>query len=366
MALNAGSECLGYGDYEIFVADGAYRNFEITDVGKFRQSFNWDWVLNETSSASLTLRYPYDCKLRDAPIWPAYTQLWFRRDGVTVWKGFITEWTFTGNRQEGYNQLTLNASDWSYLLDRRRIDRDVAYTNELLTTIYKNYLDLVFENGSPSDINFIINNIGIRGDRLVNQVDFKKVRPEIDDLAKAGVDWTVIADTWFVGGFALGGVNTILDYEFSEESFLRAPQLRRDALEYATRIGVRGNNDIRGVYGGADPLGIIWDNVIDAQDTIKSQAEADSAAKSKWDRVHIPLAYVDGNGVLNPKIPIQITDLVPGVEVRNIMTAEGEIFDKVMRLERTKVSVNEEADEEITVVFQPIGTGSSLGSVADQ
>lgn len=358
-------DCLGNGDYEVFLADGAYGGFEVTDLGKYQTSLDWEWVLNDMGTATLVARYPYDCCLRENPIWPAYTQLWVRRDGTTLHKGFVREVTFRRDRNEGYNELTISSADWSYYLSHRKFDRNFQYVNTSLTAIYKDYVDYAFADGSPSDITFVVNDIGVYGDRLVNAIDEKLIRPEIDDLAKAGVDWVVIADTWFIGGFVAGGQAAILDYEFSEESFLEPAQLRRTADEYGTRVTSRANNDIRGVYGGKDPLGMIWDIVDDAQTTIQSQTEADSAAKSQWDRVHIPLPYLEGDGVLNPKIPIDITDLVPGIEVRNIHTLDCEAFDKVQRLERVKVSVDQERNEKITVVFQPVGTGSSLGSVAD-
>lgn len=355
--------CLGVGEYDAVIYRPLGGKGVIADVTPLLGDFGFDRELNNTSKANMRLKGEYGCVTMPGGLWPGYDCVLFRRNHIPVWKGVITDLQYSPQDDDGFTTLDVDAADWSDAWDRSILSEKKEHAQVELTTIFLDYVKWAYRYGYLTDVQYQVSPLGRVGDRLVNASDLKKVRSELDELANTGVDWTFVLDRLYVGGFTVGGQSVVSRHVLSETDFLDL-KLRKTANELATRVFVRGNNEIRGQYGSFGPGGILYETVIDEQNTIRDQATADLAARTKWDRVHLPLPYVDGGNVLSPDTPVLLEDLIPGVEFRNIFMWGDERFDEVLRLESVKVSVNDEGTEEVNVTLQPHGTASIVSEGA--
>lgn len=339
----------------------------LADLTEFWESLSWGWAYNDTSDASISIKTVDNtgtkCRITEKPLWPGYDLLVIERDGINVWTGVITDATFT-YENDGGATLDVDASDASWVLDRCVVSKDLSHTDTEASVVFTDYLDYAFRNGWILDMNYVVNPLGLLVTRQINGSDLKLIREGIRELADTGVDWCVVNDVWYIGGFTLAGAPVEAKHVFTVEDFLSGPQIRKSANELATSVWVRGNNGIQGNYAQYGPGGIVYETVKDEQDRIKDEASAIVSAHSTWDRVNLPLPYLEGDSVLSPHAPVNITDLMPGVQVRVAIEFDGELFDQILRVESLSVSASADGSEEVKMTLQPLGTASILAQGA--
>lgn len=224
-----------------------------------------------------------------------------------------------------------------------------------LSDIFTAYVRSCFLTDDPG-IEVTATPTGILGDGTIDALDATMLDGALDALSRTGVDWTVAIRKFYVGGREISVVG-VLEGGLSDEHFRRAPKTRCSGAGQVNDAYVRGS-DVLGHHGGPDDDGVLLQGVTDEQ-TVETQAHADAAAQTQWDRSHEPLVYLEGSNALDPSAPVRMEQLIPGL-LAPLDVGRGGIVPLIQTLRLESVSVNWGADgEDVTVAFQPPGTVAS-------
>ena len=351
------ARCLGEGSYSARFVRRATKLGPAVPLGEADPlGGSWARAINSTTDASVTFGLGNDgpdCArlLRRLDPWRDELELYREasRDEL-VWAGPVMD--VLANPESA--TATVTAKDSSAWWSMRRLPTIVSRQLDL-AVIFERYIEACFLVDDPG-FSIVATPTGILGDRTVAASDLKLLAGELAELAKTGVDWTVAARTFFVGGQEISA--GMLPGRLVDEHFRSAPQTRRSGVGQVNDAAVRGNA-VQGFYGGPDPSdGVLLQGVSD-ENSIEDQGSADASAESWWDRAHEPLAYLEGDNALDPSAPIEIQQLIPGVRAL-VDVLGGGVVPLLQELRLEKLSADFGPDgEKITVGLQPVGTVAS-------
>lgn len=270
----------------------------------------------------------------------------YREPGGLCWVGPIQN--VIANPEQA--TATVTAKDLSAWFAKRRLPTIVSRGQDL-ASIAAAYIAACFATDDPG-IEVAFSPTGILGDRTVAAEDLKLLGPELDELARTGVDWTVANRQFWAGGTEISGR---LPGRVVDEHFRVAPQTRRSGEGMTNDAAVRGNA-VQGQYGGPDPIDGVWLQGVSDEPSIEDQGSADAAARSEWELASEPLLYLEGENALDPRAPFRIEQFVPGI-VAAIDVSGGGVVPLRQDLRLEKIAVSFDADgEQVNVAFQPVGT----------
>lgn len=313
-------------------------------------SGGWARKLSATTDASAVFGITGDggsCAsvLRQLEPWRDELEL-YRDPGGLCWVGPIQN--VVADPDSGL--ATITAKDLSAWFDKRRLPTIVSRQQDL-SEIFAAYIAACFAVDDPG-IEIETAPTGILGDRTVAASDLKLLAGELAELARTGVDWTLANRRFWIGGQDLAGR---LPGRLVDEHFRQAPQTRRSGEGMVNDAAIRGNA-VQGQWGGPDPIdGVLLQGVQD-ENSIEDTGSATAAARSEWELAHEPLAYLEGDNALDPRAPVGIEQLVPGLLAAVDVSGGGVVpLRQDLRLEGVTVEFDPDG-EKVTVGLQPIGT----------
>lgn len=346
---------LGCGEYtaQIWTRGGGqllYDNLPVTGV-------KWSRVLSDTSDASCDLvgiGLDPHCASAIRDTWPWQHELALIRDpGGLAWMGPV------GKATSKFTSGGFDGRDLSAWWDRRRLPIDRSYTQADLAVIF-NQLALDAEVEDPFGLEVEATPTGITADRIYRRGNFLLAGPQLRELTKAGVDWTIVGREALVGGLVVPADPIVF---LQDNHILESPQVDRDGLAaFANRdtvIGAGGGEADNPVYGEAsDAASIARFGLADETtnvDAIRDSVSATAAAQSRVDRVSEP-AVILGDVTLAPSAPVLLEQLIPGSIVSVAFTTSGIPASGLFRLQKVQAS-GQGAGERIVLSLQPPGAG---------
>lgn len=269
-------------------------------------------------------------------------QIRISRDGLVVWEGPIVHLEY------GRDTLYVDARDVSAWLGRRVIRSVLDFRAKTdLSEIARQLIEHGFQRDDPNVMNYLsIEEAKIKGERYYGLDEPKYVLDELNELARTGIDYTVIGRR--IAVFPELSTNSLP--VLRQDDFLDELRVVEDGLGGATYAQVRGSG-VTGHFGGTSEFygllerAAIEDNILD-ETTANLRAEAIVEAGNP-----VPL-YVSTPGVarLACTAPVGINQLVPGIRVPVTLDV-GEVCRSVSTTMRLlTVDVNVTNDEETVSV----------------
>lgn len=340
-------------------------------------SLDWERLLDDTSSASLSLTgvsgYGPECCDVFGVAMPWEHELHVFRDTRRCWSGPIVRMEVDSDTVE------LEARDLSAWWDKRRIHRNHNFSGHPysdpvggefvdLSTMFEIYaLDAMAPDNSPG-LCVDVTPTGTLAERNVLASQHVRAGQILRELARAGIDWTLVDRLVVAGGLVLSvdPLPTLTDDHFREP-----PRIIIDGLKQENDAGVRG----AGVGKRGDTL---WASSRDGDsigrcgllegDTTESGLEdiqlVRLAAQSRRDALKDAVATIE-QGVLDDGIGVRIEDLIPGALAPVRLNRTCKLVSGTYRLARVSVSAvasSEGGSESVTIVLQPEGTLLSQAS----
>lgn len=284
--------------------------------------------------------------------WEHELALW--RDNEEAWVGPVLtpEW--------GVDEIVVPARDLAQWFERRLLERDRAFTaTDLATIFHRYYVDALTRDPTPN-IDMTYSATGILGGRSVVAGSYRRAADEMRELARSGLDFTMVGRSMLVGGLE---VPTPAIGPFLVEHFA-APGPRRvlDGVDAGSETVVVGKSSsvtgapLVGVAGGIDPaMGLLQD--VTSETSIEDQTSIDAAAETRHDLLATAPEFV--TGALIAEAPVDFAELVPGArsDLRLALFALDVVG--IYRLQDVAVSVSVSGDtvtESVGVRFVTLGT----------
>lgn len=354
------ADCLGEGDYAArFVTRPTLvgRRRVLGEYPTAGGSFERLLCATSDASADFDLRSDHDDQclqvLRAAVLNPWRVEMELYRittpgsSGDLAWAGPVID----GSSDPDGATASVVARDLSAWWGKRVVPAQ-THRQVDLSDIFTAYVRTSFATDDPG-IEVTATPTGILGDGTIDALDATMLDSALDALSRTGVDWTVANRTFYVGGREISVVG-VLEGGLTDEHFRRAPKTRCSGAGQVNDAYVRGS-DVLGHHGGPDDDGVLLQGVTDEQ-SVETQAHADAAAQTQWDRSHEPLVYLEGSNALDPSAPVLLEQLIPGL-LAPLDVGRGGIVPLIQTLRLESVSVSWGADgEDVTVGFQPPGT----------
>ena len=267
-------------------------------------------------------------------------------DGTFRWCGLPLDLDFDDAT------VTLGLRDLFQWFERRHLlyDRDLTAD---LTTIFVQYAEDALSSDTSPNISINQVNTGITGHRTIDASQHPRAADEMRELARDGVDFTMLGRTLHVGGEEIPQYHSVLHLI---RDMVDLPKVTPRADETGTSIIVKGG-------GTASPVGVATElghlgliEQVAQEFSVLDQNSADQAALSRLAMVKRSPVYFEAD--LKPSIPVPFSDLRPGRRVRPMMTVGARRINEELRLKAVTVNVNaSEAgqDEKVHVQCIPIG-----------
>lgn len=293
-----GDDCAAEYTARVVDRDGAVvaEAVTLTDV-------EWTRLLNDTSTAQVTVMPDEDCCARLGRVRSWRQELHIYRNGQWVWGGPILSVEWSAGR------VDIFAADISAWLARRVPHEGIRFTDSDLTSIAQWLITDGFAPDDPGHSVTVVGEAGVRGGReYVRNVG--QTLDHLKDLAETGLDFTVIGEQIIIlpDGWSQG-VGTLFDADLPEGLVVA-----EDGAALGTRWVVAGGQDgsLIGDEGGADPYYGLLERYV-AQTSIQTQAAADSAARALWRSSQPVPVFIDTQEVtIAPEANIDVGSLVPG------------------------------------------------------
>lgn len=336
----------------------------LRDIGTARNwsSVEWHRLENDASGAQIRIEGRAQCCDWASKIKPWRDEIAVFYDAERVWSGAVTEVHWVGD------ELRIDCKDRSEWMRRRKIHNDHSYGADVdLSTIFVDLVnDALSVDTSP---NYTISatpcgtTVGAPDGREYKASQNQYANDALNELARTGLDWTVIDRTMYVSGPqpTLNGLPLLRPIHFEDE-----PEAVLDGNAFGTRFNVKGS----GVGEGADA--IVGTNAVDSaleaiygvhevvenESQIRDLQSANANANARYKlygQFGIPF-YLTG-GKLLPTAPISVSQLVPGAVFRVQAEDPCKPVPRFIRLSSVTGSVGPE-HQYISVAFEPIGLES--------
>ena len=310
-------------------------------------SIIWNRLLDDSSSAQIKVNLAggnTDCCELAGKLRTWGHQIRISRDGVLVWEGPIVHLEY------GRDELFVDARDVSAWLGRRVIRSVLDFrTPTDLSEIARQLIEHGFQRDDPNVMQYLsVEAAKVKGERYYGLDEPKYVLDELNELARTGVDYTVVGRR--IAVFPELSANTLP--VLRQDDFLDELRVVEDGLGGATYAQVRGAG-VTGHFGGtSDFYGLIERAAI--EDNILDETSANLRAEAIVEAGNPMPIYVSTQGTarLACTAPVDINQLVPGIRVP-ITLAIGEVCRAVsttMRLLSVQTTVSNQ-EENVSVEF---------------
>lgn len=347
---------LGCGSYDAYVLPRGGGRTPVATIPW--TSIDWTRVLDDTSSASAVTDKTICTAFNGIKPWRHELALF--RDGDEMWVGPIIDPSAPVMTDRW--QFMVDARDVSAWWDHRLIHEDHEYVVATdLATIFQDFAtDAMLPDNSPG-VHVVTTPCGVTGVMTVLASQHQMAGSQLRDLANTGIDWTVVRRDILAGGAT---VPTATLGPFRDEHFLAPPLVTDDGSSQANRWVVRGSG------GGAQGDAIYADSVntdaasldglLESIDTVQSIQDYISAKAAADSRTLLTSSVTSiQNAILAPTAPFAVSELVPGA-LCHVELHEGPIpVSGQFRLQSVTGAVRSDSgsvNEQITLVFQPVGT----------
>lgn len=298
-----------------------------------------------------------DCcwALGNLQAWEHELAIW--RDNTEVWVGVVGEPEYTRE------QVVIPARDLFTWFEVRVLPVDRTFTATDLGDIFQIYADDALAADNSMGIVVATTPVGVIGDRQVAAVSYRRAADELRELARSGIDWTMIGRTMLVGGEQ---VPTTASLSLVEDDILDPKARIRGFLTTTEAIVVGGQGHVSetpvvGIAGGVDPVyGLV--QRVTSEPAILDDNSAFYAADAQLAFAASPPTFVEGR--LDPNAGFGFEDLIPGTRADLRLDIGCRRILDAFRLQSVDVAARQTEraqEEEIAVVFVPLGT-ESLGS----
>lgn len=281
--------------------------------------------------------------------WKHELEIYRDDDPVPAWVGPIVEIAW------GRSQVSLQARDLFAWFERRVLPFGREFVLTDLGTIFQQYVNDALSGDTSPNINVEVSPVGILGDRFNDPTEFRRAADELRELARSGVDFTMIGRTMQVGGEEVptSSVGILIDEYFTDVT------LTEKGLETATEVIVVGAQDpdigvpIFGSAGGVElDLGLI--QAVHSESSILDENSAAFAAQGRLLMLNPPPSYVEGT--LSQDAPIGFSDLIPGAHADLRLRLACKDVDDDFRLQGVGVNASAESGQEtVQLTFIPLG-----------
>lgn len=344
---------LGCGEYVVRIQD---RGGDPVRTELEWQSLSYGRKVDDMSDARVTvgadgLADEECCQaLSGLQAWKHEISIW--RDGVEAWVGVVGDPEYTADG------VTIPARDLFQWMERRNLEHDRTFTGVDLALVFRQYvLDALDRDTSPN-ITVELYTSGAIGDRSIVALARRRAADELRELARTGVDFTMIGRRMLVGGEEL----PLSPLPPLTEAVIDDPRLTVRGLDAASEVIVVGstdeNSDIphSGVARAvSSEIGLVQVTV--SESSIKDDDSCESAAQSRVDLLSGTAEFLDVT--LLPEATVDFADLIPGTRWPvGVRVACREVAGTFRLAEvRVDASVSDQGDTEtVRVLLEPLGT----------
>lgn len=352
------------GTTQVLVQDRGGSNRRVVGGGSAKSwtSVDWNRLLEEVSGCQVRVEGKAHCADWAQSVVPWRDEIAVYRDGDQAWCGPVTEMTWVDN------ELRINCKDLSQWFGVRNIHFDHSY--DAGTDLGRIFHDLVADglsvDTSPNifhdltSTGVVLNDVG---GRVYKASQHQYVLDALRELARTGIDWTMLNRRLIVGGVEIP--QTTIP-QLTVNHFADNPEVVRSGLDFGTRFHVSGSG--RGEAGDTihahndysaaleATYGVVERNASESQ--IRDYTSARQNSLSRFDLFgrYGPPQYVTG-AELNGSAPVDISDLVPGHVFRLAVGPTPDVTG-LFRLSSVSASVGPEHDW-VKVNFEPLGLSES-------
>jgi chitodextrinase len=342
-------------EYDVYVMDRsgtiALRQLPFTGL-------SWNRRMDDVSTATISLDLangsdPEGCCTAVQGLYRYAYEIGIYRDTFLVWQGPVVEVTASGENIE------IRAEDKMTWLKVRPIWSYLNYPDpgEDCSIIFNDVINNAMLPDNVPGLTGTATPTGIRAAReyLTNppQVAFDAIQ----ELARTGVDYTMIKDTLVAGSFVVPASPIAF---FTDQALAALPNNEWLGTNFATQIFVTGDpeQDLVGTYGGIDPLAGLVVRIYQ-EDDIKDQTSLNQNAKSRWELMSTGQLLSSSQITLDPAAPLPIDLAVPGAVIDLRLTETCfPIFGRfrLLEMEVTVSGASDGVQETVNVTIEPVGT----------
>lgn len=345
---------LGCGEYDVFLMErGGSR---MVKQLKFT-SLEWNRAVDDVSAANVILagiqgkQGTFCCDDANLIV-PWKHEIGIYRNEARVWAGPVIN---TAATKTGFS---VNCRDLMVWMKHRRLRNNHNFVQVDLSSVFNAYARDALLPDNSMGIVIVATPCGVKGDRRVLAQQYKMAWPELDELARTGVDWTVVDRQVIVGNFELqlDPVGTFTDGSFVEfdEFDVKGDNLVTDAFTVGDGVGEAGASIVAGYSGGDRATYGVHEQVYQ-ESSIRDVPSARRNAKSRFDLNKEPAKLFTG-GTLSQEAEVEVSELIAGRAVKLLISDNicNTIFG-IHRLSGVQGSMGPDHDR-ISIKVQPIGT----------
>lgn len=318
---------LGVGEYAVTIAEWGGRILWQSTVSTLGR-VSWARERNEVTKATMEAVVPSHTAHLLEP-WIHLMQV--HRDDELVWEGIVLR------VETSWNLLRVEAADAAVMYSRRRVPHDRAWRQHDASQVMRTMVEDALGYRDPTRLT---ESIVSHPSRLWITASWTAaecmVEDVIDDLVDQGLAWCVSSGRLLVGPVAAQYVTA----QLSDRDFDAGMTIVKDGTEVVTDALVTGKG-IWGQYAEPDsPLGLV--QALESADGAVRSAEAEEVARRiVQDAARTPrrLTVPSGSRLL-PTTPIDLGELVPGVQVPVASRQTGVVVSSMMQLTALDVDVD--------------------------
>lgn len=341
-----GNPPLGCGTWQVYIAERGGNGKALLarwSSLRFRRDLNTMTQLSVVTA---------ECGTLELDPWTHELAVW--RDDEEAWVGPYLD-------ESWQNRVaTLGARDLFQHFERRPMVSDLSYSGSDLAYVFTGVaIDALSEDTTPG-ILVLARASGVIGDRDYLADENDRAADVLRELARNGVDFTMVGRTLVVGGAEI----PVAALPELWDAHLPGHTAKRSGADLLTRVKVigkpprdPGDPTIVSTRGGVDvDRGLVHTTF--REQAIIDQTSADIAAQTRLDfRQDAPL-FVTGR--LDSSAPLSFGQLIPGAHVPVKLYDSGLRVVETMRLQTVDVAVTAGPDgsftEDVTVTLQTLGT----------
>lgn len=342
-------------EYEVWLMNrGA--DTKLRDITTW-SNLQYNRVIDDASTATITLGSAFggmSCCSDVAGLRDWEFQVRIRRNGETAWQGPITSL-----RRDNQGIVTITCRDIMAVLQRRLCLLNHVYTVVDMATVFNDVINGAMAPDNVWGLTASATATGIPCTRTFDSDQLPYAFDVVQELARTGVDYTVINGVLIAGNFYIPSptIATI-----TESHLLTVPGVTIDGLTTATewRVGAGGAGangfEFIGIYGGIDPyVGLLQASIVEP--TIGDLPSAQANAKSRWALTSGSIVTVDSIQ-LGTSAPTTMSLLVPGALVQLQIDDDCFPLTGTFRLQSVQVTVDSSKgpSETVAISLQPVGT----------
>lgn len=285
------------------------------------EQFNWSRESNEVSVCSYDVATQGDPDLVEALIpWVHWTTVW--HDGQPVWTGPIQSVAISSAK------TTISARDTATLMWRTRVPVTQTWvdthTEEIAFDLWTAMLQLHRVRVTP----VVLTEVVQKSFTITAKAEQRMLNQLMDDLAKVGLVWTVVAGRPVFGLFSPEPVVTLEECDFMVEL-----TRRRDGTQTFNDVRIQGQNWAQNAK--AELAGLNLQTVVSMDDMFGASNIQRAALQYAQDSARIrDELIVPGSASLHHAAPVSLDDLVPG----KVFTVHSGTISQLMRLDQVTVN----------------------------